>query len=87
MCQYIFYTFRKNNECILISNDKYRDRHNYIKLFDFDMIISLLKYNNNNKKIDKINKTFTMNKNIQNNLLKQIFTRCSIPKNKLNNII
>jgi hypothetical protein len=87
LCQYIFYTFRKNNECILISNDKYRDRHNYIKLFDFDMIISLLKYNNNNKKIDKINKTFTMNKNIQNNLLKQIFTRCSIPKNKLNNII
>lgn len=87
LCQYIFYTFRKNNECILISNDKYRDRHNYIKLFDFDMIISLLKYNNNNNKIDKINKTFTMNQSIQNNLLKQIFTRCSIPKNKLNNII
>jgi hypothetical protein len=87
LCQYIFYTFRKNNECILISNDKYRDRHNYIKLFDFDMVISLLKYNSNDKKMDKVNKKFTMNQNIQSNLLKQIFTRCSIPKNKLNNII
>ena len=39
LCQYFFYILSKNNDCILISNDKYRDRQTYIKLFNFDMLL------------------------------------------------
>ena len=37
LCQYFFYVLQKNNDCVLISNDKYRDKRSYIKLFNFDI--------------------------------------------------
>ena len=43
LCQYFFYILQKNNKCILISNDKYRDKKNYIKLFNFDIFIRVIK--------------------------------------------
>ena len=41
LCQYFFYILQKNNQCVLISNDKYRDKRSYIKLFNFDIFISV----------------------------------------------
>ena len=35
LCQYFFYMFQKTNQCMLISNDKYRDAESYIKLFKY----------------------------------------------------
>ena len=94
LCQYIFKFLMTNNDCILISNDKYRDKKNYVNKFqnlsensEFDFL-----------KIKIITKT---NMNIENSQLKLKFNsticntildssihmnRLVIPKNELNNI-
>ena len=52
MCQYIFFLLFKNfKNCILISNDKYRDKLDYIKLFDFNINLKVMnKFNNSDGK-------------------------------------
>ena len=50
MCQYIFFLLFKNfKNCILISNDKYRDKLDYIKLFDFNITENILKITRRDK--------------------------------------
>jgi hypothetical protein len=89
LCQYIFsYLMINNDNCNLISNDKYRDRNVYVKEFS----------NNNSTFIRVIKKT--VNNLIENavlkldidqiickNILTQKCKRCTIPKHKLINIL
>ena len=53
LCQYFFYILQKNNNCVLISNDKYRDKKNYIKLFNFDISIRVVNYNKKTSSLEK----------------------------------
>ena len=53
LCQYIFYVMQQKSNCILISNDKYRDRQNYIKLFTFDILIQTMQWNKLSNCIEK----------------------------------
>jgi len=65
VCQYIFFMlFKKYKNCILISNDRYRDKLDYIKMFNTNINLKLIKTLNNsntilnlesNKKIDSNN--------------------------------
>lgn len=44
VCQYIFFTlFHKYKNCILISNDKYRDKLEYINMFNSSIDIKIIK--------------------------------------------
>lgn len=44
LCQYIFFMlFKKYNNCILISNDKYRDKLEYINMFNTTINIKIIK--------------------------------------------
>lgn len=67
LCQYIFsvLTKFKNEQCVLISNDKFRDRNTYINLFNNTNInITIL------DKIQKINLSVNIDKNITSNFYK-----------------
>ena len=87
LCQYIFYIMQKKSNCILISNDKYRDRKNYIKLFTFDISIQTMQWNKLTKAIQKGSVKFQINRYFSDYLITQKYTRCSIPKHKLNVIL
>ena len=55
LCQYIFsYLISSNDNCILISNDKYRDREIYVKEYsnNSSTFIRVLKKTNNNNLIE-----------------------------------
>jgi hypothetical protein len=87
LCQYVFYVLSQTHNCTLVSNDKYRDKKQYVNLFQFDMSICTLEWN---AKIEKINKSvirYEVNPTVANNLIKQTLYRCTIPKYKLNSII
>ncbi len=81
LCQYIFskLTQYKNDNCVLVSNDKFRDRNTYIKLF-----------NNNDIKIKIIEKkaNSTMKIVIDNQITSQFYKINSIgvAKNILNKL-
>lgn len=77
LCQYYLYKFKKMTNCILISNDKYRDRNEYIEKFDFDINIIVLEYNKRNFFQIKTNKQNA------NQIKNQIINRKCIPKHKL----
>jgi hypothetical protein len=88
LCQYIFsYLISSNDNCILISNDKYRDRDIYVKEFsnNSSTFIRVLKKTNN------LIESALLHINIEtilcNKILTQICKRCTIPKNKLRNIL
>ena len=91
MCQYIFFLLFKNfKNCILISNDKYRDKLDYIKLFDFNINLKVMnKFNNSDgKPINDIKSvSFSINKNILFLMENNACIRCTIPKHKLNQIL
>lgn len=88
LCQYFFYILKQNNNnCTLISNDKYRDKKNYIKLFDFDIFIRIVNYNSKTSSIDKSILKIQLNNIISKNMILQDYIRCTIPKRHLNRII
>lgn len=90
LCQYIFsYLISSNDNCILISNDKYRDREIYVKEFsnNSSTFIRVLKKTNNNNLIESALLNIDIETILCNKILTQICKRCAIPKNKLRNIL
>jgi hypothetical protein len=87
LCQYIFYVMSKSTNCTLISNDKYRDKKEYIGSFIYDMTICTLEWNKIIQSVQKSVIKYKVNPNIRNNLRTQTCLRCTIPKRKLNIII
>jgi hypothetical protein len=87
LCQYFFYILQKNNRCILISNDKYRDKKSYIKLFNFDIFIRVINYNSKTKQLEKSTLKIRLTDSIGDHLILQKYTRCTIPKRDLNLIL
>lgn len=89
LCQYIFsYLISNNDNCILISNDKYRDREIYVKEFsnNSSTYIRVVKKTENNL-IESALLNIDIEKILCNRILTQICKRCTIPKNKLRNIL
>jgi len=90
LCQYIFsYLISNNDNCILISNDKYRDRSVYVKEFSDNnnsTLIRVIKKTDNNL-IESASLNIDIERIICNRILNQICKRCTIPKNKLKNIL
>jgi hypothetical protein len=89
LCQYIFsYLISNNDNCILISNDKYRDRSVYVKEFSNNnsTLIRVIKKTDNNL-IESASLNIDIERMICNRILNQICKRCTIPKNKLKNIL
>ena len=87
LCQYFFYVLGQNNNCTLISNDKYRDKKNYIKLFNFDMFIRIVNYNTQTSSLEKTISKIRLTDKISNRLIDQKYTRCTIKKRDLNQIL
>jgi hypothetical protein len=87
LCQYFFYVLQKNNRCILISNDKYRDKQSYIKLFNFDIFIRVVSYNSTTKGLEKSTVKIRLTDSIGDHLILQKYIRCTIPKRDLNLIL
>ena len=90
LCQYIFsYLISNNDDCMLISNDKYRDKEIYVKEFENNNRKTYIKVIK--KKNDDLIESAVLELNIEklicNNILKQKCKRCTIPKNKLRNIL
>jgi hypothetical protein len=89
LCQYIFsYLISSNDNCILISNDKYRDREIYVKEFsnNSSTFIRVVKKTDNNL-IESALLNIDIETILCNKILTQICKRCTIPKNKLRNIL
>ena len=74
---------------MLISNDKYRDKEIYVKEFENNNRKTYIKVIK--KKNDDLIESAVLELNIEklicNNILKQKCKRCTIPKNKLRNIL
>jgi hypothetical protein len=87
LCQYFFYILSKNNDCILISNDKYRDRQTYIKLFNFDIYLQVITLNKTTQTMEKSTLKIELTQKINDKIISQKYNRCTIPKQKLNNIL
>ena len=84
LCQYIFFFLFKNyKNCILISNDKYRDKLEYIKLFNFNINLTIMKKYNDSIK----NFSFSINKKILQLMEKRNPFRQAISKHKLDTIL
>lgn len=82
LCQYLFcFLMKHNDNCILISNDLYRDLSTYVKKYNNTINIKILQ--NNTKSISDIN----LQSNILNNMNNIQYKRSAIPKNKLYKII
>jgi hypothetical protein len=89
LCQYIFsYLMSNNDNCILISNDKYRDKKNYVTQFINNKCTASIRVV---KILNKLIENATLELNIEqiicNNILTQKCKRCMIPKHKLKNIL
>jgi hypothetical protein len=85
LCQYIMcFLICKNSNSILISNDKYRDRLNYINKYKYKYIIDIkvLKLNSKNQKI-----SITIIDKICEMIKTEKFKRNTIAKTQLKNII
>jgi hypothetical protein len=88
LCQYIFNSVQKTyGNCVLISNDKYRDRRLYVDLFVSDMSINVLKWNLIDQKVQSSQIKFVVNKNVTNTIVNQTYKRCTIPKHRLTKIL
>lgn len=83
LCQYIMCALTKKfDNCILISNDRYRDRVNYINEFrNSTMNVSILTVNQED------HLEFRINKNICNLMTTKVYSRCSISKHKFKNML
>lgn len=89
LCQYLFCFLMQNNDnCIMISNDKYRDLDTYMRKFD-NTFIRVLKLTNG--LLDNQSLEININENSICNLIlsqhKKNYKRCTIPKKKLLNIL
>lgn len=91
LCQYIFsFLIHNNDNCVLISNDKYRDRSIYVKKFQentIDTSIHVIKQNIKLNTVEHDTKSICFNKNICMDIITKIYKRMTIPKNKLKNIL
>ena len=82
LCQYIFFNLFSNYQnSILISNDKYRDKMNYIELFK-DSIVNLKIKSNTNEFINS-EMNLKLKDTILNLMKNKKCNRCNIPKNRL----
>lgn len=85
LCQYIFNYLITNNNCVLISNDKYKDNKSYVYKFEHASI-NVIKKAQNNLLIENSTLTFSniiCNKIINNNNNNKI----AIPKHNLSLLI
>ena len=81
LCQYLFcFLMKTNDNCILISNDKYRDLPSYVDKYSKISITILTK-------IESQKNELNINIKILDLMNNQNYKRCTIPKNKLQNII
>lgn len=91
LCQYILsYLIKKNGNCVLISNDKYRDKEVYVKEFEKqynNTTIRILKQSKSNDTIDNCKLDINLERIICHNILSQQCERCTVPKNQLKNIL
>ena len=89
LCQYLMYTMKNTYDCVLISNDKYRDAPNYIKLFNFNMCVLFVKFIKEKGQIQKNENIFKIcsNNDIGKNMMISNYKRVSIPKHNLNSIL
>jgi hypothetical protein len=87
LCQYIFcFLIHNNDNCILISNDKYRDLLTYINKFEANAaLIRILKLDLTKVRNTIMEVNFNQKLLSKDNLSK--LTRCTIPKNKLHVIL
>lgn len=88
LCQYIFKSLiLQNNNCILISNDKYRDRELYINdnCLEETQSIKVIQRNDKNIVIEELELKFE--KKIFDSLLNQKYKRNAIPKYNLAKIL
>jgi hypothetical protein len=85
LCQYVYHNYNKQYNCILISNDLYRDNSTYISYF---LTFSYLKINHvyyTNNILNKKDIYFNLNQNTQ--LYQNVINRQSIPKIQLPELI
>lgn len=91
LCQCIFDSIQQTNgNCVLISNDKYRDRNSYVNLFVSDMSINVLEWNPFSKQVQSSIIKFEVNKKIRSRIVNQSISlknRCTIPKHRLTKIL
>jgi hypothetical protein len=88
LCQYLFkFLVMNNDNCILISNDKYRDRDAYIKIFQDSNLNSIKVIQKQQNKLVIENLELKFETSICKSLLNEKYRRTVIPKNKLNNIL
>jgi hypothetical protein len=87
ICQYFFHKLQKTHECTLISNDKYRDKNNYIRLFNFDLYIKLIKYNKSKHILEKNTVKIVLTNTVMQEMFVQKYPRRTIPKKKLSIIL
>jgi len=93
LCQYIFQLYKNTHNCVLVSNDKYRDREDYVLLYrkptigelvidenveESTMTIKMLTPRSPMKKTQ-----LTFEKFACARILEEQYKRCSIPKNKI----
>jgi hypothetical protein len=84
VCQYFYHLLSCDNtlECILVSNDLYRDRLTYIKKYiNLELDITVLRITN--KKINKTESKMTINHDLANKTKDPIQVRNNIPKFEL----
>ena len=92
LCQYIIsYLIGHNDNCSLISNDKYRDRDIYVKEFKsntFNTFVKIMKKKAGSVNlIENIGLELDIDDVICDAILKQKYNRCTIPKNKLVDVL
>lgn len=90
LCQYIVSYYKDKDPkstCTLISNDKYRDRNQYIQLFNNIKTLSIRHLTIVNKQIENTLIELNIDTDISNTILNQQYKRQTIPKNKLDNIL
>lgn len=90
ICQYMFHLFAHAGECILVSNDKYRDKNQYVAMFDkidTQIVFKQHKLCRLSSKVVSSVILFKMIKMINQKILCQACKRNSIPKAKLGSVI
>lgn len=92
LCQYIFsYLISNNDNCLMISNDQYRDKKSYIKKFQNDYSTIIIRVITKKKEDSTLIENSVMELDVEkiicNNMLSQKYKSCTIPKNQLKYIL
>lgn len=85
LCQYFFYMMSKSNDCVLISNDKYRDKMTYLKYFNQGVTVTILQIING--AIKNASAQCQVKQDCLHILFSQHIHRQSIPKQRLITIV